>query len=174
MRERIPLQMIVRVTGTILSIIVVTLILVFSFMPKESYPEISWIPFADKGDHMAAYAALGFSLFFAFLRIPGSGKPHKRVAVPHSTLHLSSWSGSAVLVSLVIGTLLGIIVELLQPMFERSREWLDLAADFMGLVVGLAIALLVLKAVGSYFATRPWLYDPNWKDDVDETRAENQ
>lgn len=174
MRERIPLQMIVRVTGLILSTLVVTLILVFSFMPKESYPEISWIPFADKGDHMAAYAALGFSLFFAFLQIPGSGKPRKRVAVPHSTLHLSSWSGSAVLVSLVVGTLLGIIVELLQPMFERSREWLDLAADFMGLVVGLAIALLVLKAVGSYFATRPWLYDPNWKDEVDETRKEDQ
>lgn len=174
MRERIPLQMIVRVTGTILSVLVVTLILIFSFMPKESYPEISWIPFADKGDHMAAYAALGFSLFFAFLQIPGSGKPRKRVAVPHSTLHLSSWSGSAVLVSLVVGTLLGIIVELLQPMFERSREWLDLAADFMGLVVGLAIALLVLKAVGSYFATRPWLYDPNWKDEVDETRKEDQ
>ncbi|WP_320123568.1 antibiotic resistance protein VanZ [uncultured Sphaerochaeta sp.] len=174
MRERIPLQMIVRVTGIILSTLVVTLILVFSFMPKESYPEISWIPFADKGDHMAAYAALGFSLFFAFLQIPGSGKPRKRVAVPHSTLHLSSWSGSAVLVSLVVGTLLGIIVELLQPMFERSREWLDLAADFMGLVVGLAIALLVLKAVGSYFATRPWLYDPNWKDEVDETRKEDQ
>jgi hypothetical protein len=41
------------------------------------------------------------------------------------------------------------------------------------LVVGMAIALLVLKAVGSYFATRPWLYDPNWKDEVDETRTEN-
>jgi hypothetical protein len=151
----------------------VTLILVFSFMPKESYLEISWIPFADKGDHMAAYAALGFSLFFAFLQIPGSGKPRKRVAIPHSTLHLSSWSGSAVLASLVFGTLLGLVIELLQPMFERSREWLDLAADFMGLVVGMAIALLVLKAVGSYFATRPWLYDPNWKDEVDETRTEN-
>jgi hypothetical protein len=174
MRERIPLQMIVRITGTILSIIMVTLILVFSFMPKESYLEISWIPFADKGDHMAAYAALGFSLFFAFLQIPGSGKPRKRVAIPHSTLHLSSWSGSAVLASLVFGTLLGLVIELLQPMFERSREWLDLAADFMGLVVGMAIALLVLKAVGSYFATRPWLYDPNWKDEVDETRTKNQ
>jgi hypothetical protein len=66
------------------------------------------------------------------------------------------------------------VIELIQPIFERSREWLDLAADFMGLVVGLAIALLVLKAVGSYFVTRPWLYDPNWEDEVNETLKANQ
>ncbi len=78
------------------------------------------------------------------------------------------------MLSLVIGTVLGIVVELLQPIFERSREWLDLAADFMGLVVGLAIALLVLKAAGSYFSTRPWLYDPNWKDEVDEALKADQ
>ncbi len=41
MRERIPLQMIVRVTGIVLSTIVVVFILVLSFMPKESYLEIS-------------------------------------------------------------------------------------------------------------------------------------
>lgn len=174
MRERIPLQMIVRVTGIVLSTIVVVFILVLSFMPKESYLEISWIPFADKGDHMAAYAALGFSLFFAFLQIPGSGKSRRQGTVPHSTLHLSSWSGGAVIASLVTGTLLGLVIELIQPIFERSREWLDLAADFMGLVVGLAIALLVLKAVGSYFTTRPWLYDPNWEDEVNETLKANQ
>jgi len=40
----------------------------------------------------------------------------------------------------------------------------------MGLVVGVAVVLLLLKLVGSYFTTRPWLYDPNWKDGVDETR----
>ncbi|MGE4453162.1 MAG: antibiotic resistance protein VanZ [Sphaerochaeta sp.] len=174
MRERIPLQKIVRVSGIALSTIVVCLILVFSFMPKETYPEISWIPFADKGDHMVAYAALGFSLFFAFLRIPGSGKPRKKKMTPHSTLHLSSWSGSAVIASLVGGTCIGLLVELIQPVFGRSREWFDLAADLMGLVVGLAIALLVLKIVGSYFTTRPWLYDPNWKDEADETLKENK
>ncbi|MGH0052512.1 MAG: antibiotic resistance protein VanZ [Sphaerochaetaceae bacterium] len=174
MRERLPLQRIVRVTGIVLSAIVVGLILVFSFIPKEAYPKISWIPFADKGDQMTAYAALGFSFFLAFLQIPGFDNSRKKREEPHSTLHLSSWSGSAVIASLVMGIMLGIVVEVVQPIFRRSREWMDLAADFMGLVVGVAVALLLLKVVGSYFTTRPWLYDPNWKDEVDETLKENQ
>ena len=170
MRGRIPLQRIVRSVGIAFTLLVVALVLYLSFIPKESYPRISWIPFADKGDHMAAYAAFGFFFFLATLRIPGSGKQRKIQARPHSTLHLTSWAGPSIIYTLVAGTLLGFVVEMLQPKFGRSREWMDLAADFMGLVVGLAVVLLLLKGVGSYFTARPWLYDPNWKDEVDETR----
>lgn len=170
MRGRIPLQMIVRSVGIAFTLLVVALVLYLSFIPKESYPRISWIPFADKGDHMAAYAAFGFFFFLATLRIPGSGKQRKIQERPHSTLHLTSLAGPSIIYTLVAGTLLGFVVEMLQPKFGRSREWMDLAADFMGLVVGLAVVLLILKLVGSYFTARPWLYDPNWKDEVDETR----
>ncbi len=119
---------------------------------------------------MAAYAAFGFFFFLATLRIPGSGKQRKVQEKPHSTLHLTSWAGPSIIYTLVAGTLLGLMVELMQPAFGRTREWLDLAADFMGLVVGIAVVLLILKLIGSYFTTHPWLYDPNWKDEVDETR----
>ncbi|NCC66090.1 MAG: antibiotic resistance protein VanZ, partial [Spirochaetia bacterium] len=81
--------------------------------------------------------------------------------------------GHAVIITLVVGTSIGIAVELIQPFFGRSKEWFDLAADFMGLVVGLALVQLLLKLIAGYFATRPWLYDPNWKDEVDETRNEH-
>ena len=173
MKERLPLQKILRTLGIVLTIVVVGSILYFSFIPKEQYPSFSWIPFADKGDHMVAYGALGFSLFFATLQIPGSGKD-RRDKKPHSTLHLASWSGRSIIFTLLLGSALGALVELIQPMFNRSQEWLDFAADFMGLVVGIALALLLLKLVGSYFSTRPWLYDPNWKDEVDEILRENQ
>jgi len=166
MSGRIPLQKIVRITGIVLTLVVVGLILAFSFMPKEAYPKISWIPFADKGDHMAAYAAFGFSFFLATLQIPGSGKQRRAGSKVRSTLHITSWSGRSIIYTLVAGLLLGGLVEFLQPRFGRMREWLDLAADFMGLVVGVAVVLLLLKLVGSYFTTRPWLYDPNWKDEV--------
>lgn len=119
---------------------------------------------------MLAYTALGFSLFLATLRIPGSGKKRQSGQKPHSTMHLTSWSGKATIYSGLLGCSLGAIIEIIQPAFGRSREWLDLTADFMGLVVGIALALLLLKMVGSFFTTRPWIYDPNWKDDVDETR----
>ena len=169
MSDRIPLQKIVRIVGILLTVLVTTAILVFSLMPKESYPNIQWIPFADKGDHMLAYAAFGFSFFLAILQIPGSGNIRRRANVkPHSTLHLTSWSGRSVIITLIVGTMLGALVEFMQPYFGRSREWMDLAADFMGLVVGLAIAQVLLKLVAGYFSTRPWLYDPNWKDEVND------
>ncbi len=174
MNKRIPLQRIVRVVGIVLTVLVVSLILFLSFIPKDEYPTFSWFPFADKGDHMAAYAAFGFSFFLATLQIPGCGNTKKGREKPHSTLHLTSWSGRSVIYTLISGSLLGALIELIQPLTRRSREWLDLAADFMGLVVGIAFSLLILKLVGSYFSTHPWLYDPNWKDEVDETFREDQ
>ncbi len=173
MKDRLPLQTILRTVGIVLTFFVLIAILYFSFMPKEQYPNVSWIPFADKGDHMVAYAALGFSLFVATLQIPGSGKTKKEGRKPHSTLHLTSWAGPSIIMTLSFGLLFGVAVELLQPVFGRSREWMDVAADFMGLVVGLALALALLNLVGNYFATRPWLYDPNWMVDNDDAFKEN-
>ncbi|MBI9093886.1 MAG: antibiotic resistance protein VanZ [Sphaerochaeta sp.] len=173
MRDRLPLQTILRIVGSALTVLVVLAIIYFSLMPKESYPNVTWIPFADKGDHMAAYAGLGFSLFIATLQIPGSGKTRKNGKNSHSTLHLTSWAGPSILMTLSIGLLFGFAVEMIQPLFGRSREWMDLAADFMGLVVGLAIALVLLNLAGNYFVTRPWLYDPNWKVEQDDTLKEN-
>lgn len=173
MKDRLPLQTILRTVGITLSVFVVLAILYFSFIPAEIYPKVSWIPFADKGHHMVAYACLGFSLFLATLQIPGSGKARREGRKPHSTLHLTSWAGPSIIKTLAIGLLLGLVIELLQPFFGRSREWMDLAADCMGLVVGLALALALLNMVGNYFSTRPWLYDPNWKEEVHETLKEN-
>ncbi|MGB4407882.1 MAG: antibiotic resistance protein VanZ [Sphaerochaeta sp.] len=173
MRDRLPLQTILRIVGITLTVIVVLAILYFSLMAKESYPDVTWIPFADKGDHMVAYAGLGFSLFIATLQIPGSGKAGKHGRNGHSTLHLTSWAGPSIIMTLSIGFLFGFAVEMIQPLFGRSREWMDIAADVMGLVVGLAIALVLLNLVSNYFATRPWLYDPNWKVGQDDILKEN-
>jgi len=173
MKDRLPLQTILRIVGITLTFFVVLAILYFSFIPGQIYPDVSWIPFADKGDHMLAYVALGFSLFLATLQIPGSGKTRKEGRKPHSTLHLTSWAGPSIILTLCIGSALGLAVELLQPLFGRSREWMDFAADCMGLVVGLALALALLNLIGNYFSTRPWLYDPNWKVDGDEALKEN-
>ncbi|WP_320129540.1 antibiotic resistance protein VanZ [uncultured Sphaerochaeta sp.] len=167
MKKRLPLQLIIRTIGIVLTVLIVIMIIHYSFIPANEFPVISWIPFADKGDHMLAYAGLGFSLFLAILQIPGSGKTRKE-HVTHSTLHLTSWSGRSVVISLLIGSALGALIELLQPLFGRSREWLDFFSDTLGLVVGVAVALMILKLVGSFFLTRPWLYDPNWKDEVHE------
>lgn len=165
MTRRLPLQCWIRKLGWVLTTLVVVLILYFSFIPAESAPRVSWIPFADKGAHLIAYAAFGFSSFLATLEIPGFSTRKRGRGLPSAALHISSWSGRSIIISLVTGTVLGALVEILQPLFGRSREWADLLADFMGLVVGLAVVLVLLKVLGSYFVTRPWLYDPNWEEE---------
>ena len=145
MSGRLPLQRWIRWFGIVVTTIVVILILLFSFMPAESAPRVSWIPFADKGAHLIAYAAYGFSSFLATLEIPGSSARRRRRS--DSALHISSWAGRSIIISLVTGTILGALVELVQPTFGRSREWADLAADFMGLVVGLAVVQGVAHVV---------------------------
>jgi hypothetical protein len=165
MMKRLPLQEMIRTIGIVLTMISGMAIIYFSLVPGEAYPTVSWIPFGDKGDHMAAYAGFGFSLFLAMLRIPGSGRK-QRYGESHSTLHLTSWSGPAILASLSCGAAFGGLMELIQPLFGRSCEWFDFFADIMGLVVGVAVALLLLQMVGSFFRTRPWLYDPNWEEDL--------
>lgn len=175
MKDRLPLQAILRTVGITLTVFVILAILYFSFISGAKYPTITWIPFADKGQHMVAYAALGFSLFLATLQIPGSGKPKKENRRTRSALHLTSWAGPSIMITLVSGMVFGAVIEFLQPLFGRSCEIMDLAADCMGLVVGLAIALALLNLIGNYFATRPWLYDPNWKVmKNNETHTEDQ
>lgn len=173
MEKRLPLQEWVRLIGVILTAVVVLLILYFSFLPPGAAPTIGWLPFADKGAHMLAYAAYGFSSFLATLKLPGTPQRKPRRRSSPSVLHISSWSGSSIIISLVSGTALGALVELIQPTFGRSREWMDLVADFMGLVVGLAAVLVVIKLLGAFFISRPWLYDPNWKEDLDESGRTN-
>ncbi len=167
MDRRLPLQTWIRRTGWILTVVVIVLVLFFSLSPPGKSPNVSWIPFGDKGGHLLAYAAYGFSSFLATLQIPGSStRRRRRTSTPN--LHISSWAGRSIFITLVSGTLLGAAVELVQPLCGRSAQWGDLLADFMGLIVGLAVVLILLKIAGSYFVTRPWLYDPNWEEGIDE------
>ncbi|HQB54056.1 MAG TPA: hypothetical protein PK909_01165, partial [Sphaerochaeta sp.] len=69
-----------------------------------------------------------------------------------SVVHFSTWASKAILRTLVSGTLLGGVIELLQPLVGRQREMMDLVANVMGLIVGLAIILLVVKTIGRM----PW------------------
>lgn len=163
MTRPLPLQKIIRITGIVLSLIVGICIIVLSLLPpaKMAGRIPSWIPFADKGAHTLAYAAMGFSLFMACIRIPGSGRtPTWKRYMSGTNLRLTSWSGFAAMEVLVIGILLGFGIELLQPLTGRSREFADLCADLLGLMVGVALGLLVLHLLSEWFAGRPWLYDP--------------
>jgi VanZ family protein len=104
----------------ILTAVVAAVILVASLVPM---PTRSDPPNFDKVEHLAAYVLLGFLVFLA------TGK-----------------KGAAVLlVSVGFCTAYGGLIEIVQPLFGRSRELADWIVDFAGGFVG---SLLGLPARG--------------------------
>ena len=46
--------------------------------------------------------------------------------------------------------LLGFSIELIQPYVGRSREWMDVVADCVGLIVGTALGLMIRRFLKRY------------------------
>lgn len=88
-------------------------IAILSLWPLERLP---LVPGGDKTHHLIAYAALAFPL--------GVARPRYW---PLLALLLLGWGG---------------LIEVVQPWANRYGEWLDLAANGAGLVVGLLLGRL--------------------------------
>jgi VanZ family protein len=69
---------------------------------------------------------------------------------PGVVIAINHWRIGAVAVLLVV---IGLAIELIQPRFGRSMEVLDLVADGIGSLLGIAIGILVL-ALGTYWEER--------------------
>jgi VanZ family protein len=109
------MQKIVNIVGIVLSFAVIAAVVVLSLVPSVSVPAA--VPFADKGAHFIAYAAIGFAVFLSFFR-----------------LDQKNWR--SFFLSFAIGIAIGGVIELLQPQFGRAMEILDFAADAMGSFLG--------------------------------------
>jgi VanZ family protein len=92
-----------------------SIILIFSLF--ISVPKITDVSFSDKIEHTAAYFILGFLFVLSF-------KNKNRV----------------VLNSIIICTLYGGLIEVLQAFTGRHPELLDILADFSGAVIGSVIS----------------------------------
>lgn len=100
-------------------------IITLSFLPgKVVVPLIRPFPLADFGAHAFAYAVFAF---FTLLAIRRGGVLRNFLIVFGSSLFL------------------GLSIELLQPLFNRSFEGSDLLADLLGALVGYSVALLWLQ-----------------------------
>ena len=104
-------------------------ILVLSLTPDPPGQTMPF-PWFDKLAHGAAYSVLGglasLSCFLIFRqRIPG------------------------MIIAVTVTLAYGGVIELIQPIFARSGDWLDMLADFIGASVGiLFVFLLTLRAKG--------------------------
>lgn len=112
-QQLITLLAFLKAHALLCSLAVLVAITVLSLTPLPKLPEV---PGTDKLHHFIAYAALIFPVAFAQLR--------QRIWLGFGFF---VWSGA---------------IELIQPMVNRYGEWLDLAANGLGLLLGYAVALL--------------------------------
>jgi len=87
-------------------------IVVLSLMPPS---DIHQVATSDKLNHFIAYGVL--AVFALYQR--------------------RSWTGAMVVVTGILA--LGGAIELIQPGFQRSGEWLDFGANFAGVGLGAAV-----------------------------------
>jgi VanZ family protein len=119
--------------GIVLSLVVTVVIVVSSLSPSDGMGTLpSWIPYADKGAHALAYAGFGFCVFLAIRGSTGTASNQRN---GYRCL-------AKALLVFVLGVCLGLSLELIQPAFARSMEFLDLVADMIGVVLGILCALL--------------------------------
>lgn len=132
----------VRAIGIVLLTISCILIIIFSFFEFSSTP--TSLINNDKIAHSISYTSLGFSLFLSLVHLPTFMQARKERKSKDKNILFLSHSTRAIFLSTIIGTLFGLIIEILQPLFNRSCDFLDLAADFLGVVFGIAIGIILL------------------------------
>ena len=110
----IKLLTLVRTNWIAFTMVNLLIITTLSLWPLENLPSV---PGTDKTHHLIAYAAL---MFPTALR-----KPDKWIMIG---LLFIAYSGA---------------IELLQPYVSRYGEWLDMAANTLGIICGLIVAELI-------------------------------
>lgn len=120
-----------RLFGRIATPIAVVFITIFSFAPSEDIDVANRLFFGDKGMHAIAYAVFSFCLCLA-------------IALP---VRLRGYR--SLFLAIVTPLAWGCLIEVIQPLFLRSREAADLAADALGILAG-----VLLAAGASYYLER--------------------
>ncbi|WP_207062285.1 hypothetical protein [Motiliproteus sp. SC1-56] len=102
------------------SLLLLSTVTLLSLWPLDSLPPV---PGSDKTHHLIAYAAVAFPAALARPRAWGLW-----------LLSFWGWSG---------------LIELAQPWANRYGEWLDLAANGVGIVIGFGFAWLCRRWPGA-------------------------
>ncbi|MDD4082882.1 MAG: VanZ family protein [Sphaerochaetaceae bacterium] len=119
------MQKIIRKIAIVLTILTFILVNVFSLKQTISNPVISSMN--DKVGHFIAYFVLSFFLFFCFFSINSLKNNSKN---KFYLFFKSNWIIS--INSILLSTIVGILIEIIQPFFHRFRDPLDVLADFLG------------------------------------------
>lgn len=86
------------------------------------------VAFIDKWTHLVMYGGTCSVMWFEYLR------HHEELVF--WKLFLYAWLGPV---------LMGGVIEIIQPYFERSGEWADFVADAVGVTLAVGVGLLMKK-----------------------------
>ncbi len=114
------------------SLLLALIIVLLSLLPDKNIPNASFInlPFLDKLVHLGMYGSLGLVALFELRCKQNCLRPVLRL--------------------LFLLFLLSLLMEILQALIipSRAAEWLDLAANFLGLV-GASLAWMLIRRIRS-------------------------
>ncbi len=126
---------------TVLRVLTASSILLVIFMsllsPSRLPSSVHFFPYEDKVLHTGAYFVIAFLMILSSVR---------KVYQPSARDFLSENRRIIVYTFLTV-FLLGVAIELLQPLTGRSMEFLDVIADTFGALAGIAAALKILRIV---------------------------
>ena len=110
------------------TLLCLTLIWLLSLLPIPETP-LSAVNLIDKWTHLAMYGGTSTVMWWEHLRCH-QGQPALRKLLCYAVVGM---------------TLLGGLIEIVQPWVGRSGEWLDFVADTLGVVLGAGVGLLIKK-----------------------------
>lgn len=126
---------VVKTAGKVMSVATFIAIVTFSLLPAgDVQAMVSLFPLADVGAHTAAYAAFAFFFVLAIHKDVGSAS-------------LSYGIGRRLIETAIVlsgAFVLGLALEIAQPLFQRSNEGVDLIADMVGASCGIAVGFLCM------------------------------
>lgn len=121
-----------KITEFLLLILLTSAVIFLSLSPSSAVAPAVRMVGGDKFAHFLAYSALGFWTFFALGNVIASLR--RRMLRRY-------------VISVVYCFTVGGVLELVQPMFERTSSLWDVAANTAGALFGTLAALLILRAV---------------------------
>ena len=112
-----------------LTLLCLALIFFLSLLIRIEESPLDGVAFVDKWTHFVMYGGSCSVMWWEYLRC------HRG-----RVMWWKMW-----LYAIIGMTLLGGVIEIVQPYFNRSGEWLDFVADTVGVVLGACVGLVIKK-----------------------------
>ncbi|MFA5570304.1 MAG: VanZ family protein [Sphaerochaetaceae bacterium] len=129
-----------KTVGHLLTPIVVVMIAVLSLKPLDDQTLMPLFPYADKVFHFLAYGALACVMLWSMSKASDTRS--------YNDVIRENWISIILVFS--ISLIIGISLELVQPVFGRYYELGDIVANAIGSIAGLAVSVAIMVLTHIY------------------------